>query len=193
MYSLSSLLKVFADQVDKAELRRLTKQALKSGMTLQKLVKASNFFKGEGFYRQFERCILEGRPLERGLLGKLSPYPVTPDAAALRRACPDVDKIFPGEGQPQHFPKFEPLCRVLAEVARQGGYSPEAYLRYALITLFEVYRRYLAPTTQLSVRADLFHDLVLGFLWFAKNEPFSKEAAEQLLERLGETDDHRQE
>lgn len=193
MYSLSSLLKIFADQVDKAELRRLTKQALKSGMTLQKLVKASNFFKGEAFYRQFERCILEGWPLERGLLGKLSPYPVTPDAAALRRACPDVDKIFPGEGQPQHFPKFEPLCRVLAEVARQGGYSPEAYLRYALITLLEVYRRYLAPATQLSVRADLFHDVVLGFLWFAKNEPFSKEAAQKLLERLGETDDHRQE
>lgn len=193
MYSLSSLLKIFADQVDKAELRRLTKQALKSGMTLQKLVKASNFFKGEAFYRQFERCVLEGWPLERGLLGKLSPYPVTPDAAALRRACPDVDRIFPGEGQPQHFPKFEPLCRVLAEVARQGGYSPEAYLRYALITLLEVYRRYLAPATQLSVRADLFHDVVLGFLWFAKNEPFSKEAAQKLLERLGETDDHRQE
>ncbi len=192
MYSLSSLIRYFADQVDKAELRRLTKQALKSGMTLQKLVKASNFFKGEAFYRQFERCILEGWPLERGLLGKLSPYPVTPDAAALRRACPDVDKIFPSESQPLHFPKFEPLCRVLAEVARQGEYSPEAYLRYALITLFEVYRRYLAPATQLSVRADLFQDLVLGFLWFAKNEAFSKEAAEKLLERLGETDDERQ-
>lgn len=190
MYSLSSLIRYFADQVDKAELRRLTKQALKSGMTLQKLVKASNFFKGEVFYRQFERCILEGWPLERGLLGKLSPYPVTPDAAALRRACPDVDNIFPGNG---HYPHFEPLCRVLAEVARQGGYSPEAYLRYALITLLEVYRRYLVPTTQLSVRADLFEDVVLGFLWFAKNEPFSKEAAEKLLERLGETDDHRQE
>lgn len=190
MYSLSSLIRYFADQVDKAELCRLTKQALKSGMTLQKLVKASNFFKGEVFYRQFERCILEGWPLERGLLGKLSPYPVTPDAAALRRACPDVDNIFPGNG---HYPHFEPLCRVLAEVARQGGYSPEAYLRYALITLLEVYRRYLVPTTQLSVRADLFEDVVLGFLWFAKNEPFSKEAAEKLLERLGETDDHRQE
>lgn len=94
MYSLSSLLKVFADQVDKAELRRLTKQALKSGMTLQKLVKPSSFFKGEAFYRQFERCILEGWALERGLLGKLSPYPVTPDPAAMRRACPDIDNIF---------------------------------------------------------------------------------------------------
>lgn len=190
MYSLSSLLKAFADQVDKAELRRLTKQALKSGMTLQKLVKPSNFFKGEAFYRQFERCILEGWALERGLLGKLSPYPVTPDAAALKRACPDIANIFPGNGQPPH---FEPWCRVLAEMARQGGYSPEAYLRYALITSLEVYRRYLLPTSQLSVRADLFQDVVLGFLWFAKNDPFSKEAAEKLLERLGETDDDRPE
>lgn len=188
MYSLSSLLKIFADHVDKAELRRLTKQALKSGMTLQKLVKPSSFFKGEAFYRQFERCILEGWALERGLLGKLSPYPVTPDPAAMRRACPDIDNIFPGNGRP---PRFEPWCRVLAEVARQSGYSPEAYLRYALITSFEVYRRCLLPTSQLSVRADLFQDVVLGFLWFAKNDPFSKEAAEKLLERLGETDDDR--
>lgn len=45
MYSLSSLLKIFADQVDKAELRRLTKQTLKMGSNLQKLVKPSNFFK----------------------------------------------------------------------------------------------------------------------------------------------------
>ena len=37
MYSLSSLLKVFADQVDKAELRKLTKPYLKMGLTLQKL------------------------------------------------------------------------------------------------------------------------------------------------------------
>lgn len=190
MYSLSSLLKIFADHVDKAELRRLTKQALKSGMTLQKLVKPSSFFKGEAFYRQFERCILEGWALERGLLGKLSPYPVTPDPAAMRRACPDIDNIFPGNGRP---PRFEPWCRVLAEVARQSGYSPEAYLRYALITSFEVYRRCLLPTSQLSVRADLFQDVVLGFLWFAKNDPFSKEAAEKLLERLGETDDDRPE
>lgn len=190
MYSLSSLLKIFADHVDKAELRRLTKQALKSGMTLQKLVKPSSFFKGEAFYRQFERCILEGWALERGLLGKLSPYPVTPDPAAMRRACPDIDNIFPGNGRP---PRFEPWCRVLAEVARQSGYSPEAYLRYALITSFEVYRSCLLPTSQLSVRADLFQDVVLGFLWFAKNDPFSKEAAEKLLERLGETDDDRPE
>lgn len=188
MYSLSSLLKVFADQVDKAELRRLTKQALKSGMTLQKLVKPSSFFKGEAFYRQFERCILEGWALERGLLGKLSPYPVTPDPAAMRRACPDIDNIFPGNGRP---PRFEPWCRVLAEVARQSGYSPEAYLRYAMITSLEVYRRDLLPTTPLSVRADFFEDVVLGFLWFAKNDPFSKEAAEKLLERLGEMDDER--
>ena len=109
MYSLSSLLKVFADQVDKAELRRLTKQALKSGMTLQKLVKPSSFFKGEAFYRQFERCILEGWALERGLLGKLSPYPVTPDPAAMRRACPDIDNIFPGNGRP---PRFEPWPKI---------------------------------------------------------------------------------
>ena len=95
MYSLSSLLKIFADQVDKAELRRLTKQTLKMGSNLQKLVKPSNFFKGEVFYRQFERCILEGWPLERGLLGKLSPYPVTPDPAVLERVCPDISKVFP--------------------------------------------------------------------------------------------------
>ncbi|BBF23551.1 coiled-coil domain-containing protein [Sutterella megalosphaeroides] len=188
MYSLSSLLKVFADQVDKAELRRLTKQALKSGMTLQKLVKASNFFKGEAFYRQFERCILEGRPLERGLLGKLSPYPVTPDAAAMRRACPDIDRAFPGNGKP---PLFEPWCRALTEMAKESKFSPEAYLRYAMITSLEVYRRDLLPTTPLSVRADFFEDVMLGFLWFAKNAPFSKEAAEKLLERLGETDDER--
>ena len=188
MYSLSSLLKVFADQVDKAELRRLTKQALKSGMALQKLVKPSNFFKGEAFYRQFERCVLEGRALERGLLGKLSPYPVTPDAAAMRRACPDIDRAFPGNGKP---PLFEPWCRALAEMAKESKFSPETYLRYAMITSLEVYRRDLLPTTPLSVRADFFEDVMLGFLWFAKNDPFSKEAAEKLSERLGETDDER--
>ena len=184
MYSLSSLLKVFADQVDKAELRRLTKQALKSGMTLQKLVKPSNFFKGEAFYRQFERCVLEGRAWERRLLVQLSPHPISVDAPALKRFSPDTK----GE-----YPRFELWCRALTEVAKESGLTPEAYLRYAMITLLEVYRSSLPPTTQLSIRADFYRDLTLGCLWFAKNDPFSKEAAEKLLERLGETDDERQE
>ena len=188
MYSLSSLLKIFADQVDKAELRRLTKQTLKMGSNLQKLVKPSNFFKGEVFYRQFERCILEGWPLERGLLGKLSPYPVTPDAAVLERVCPDISKVFPVSGQP---PLFEPWCRALAQIAKESGYAPEAYLRYAMISSLEAYRTAFRMTTPLSLRTEFFGLVMLGFLWFAKNDPFSKEAAQKLLERLGERDDVR--
>lgn len=188
MYSLSSLLKIFADQVDKAELRRLTKQTLKMGSNLQKLVKPSNFFKGEVFYRQFERCILEGWPLERGLLGKLSPYPVTPDAAVLERVCPDISKVFPVSGQP---PLFEPWCRALAQIAKESGYAPEAYLRYAMISSLEAYRTAFRMTTPLSLRTEFFELVMLGFLWFAKNDPFSKEAAQKLLERLGERDDVR--
>ena len=188
MYSLSSLLKIFADQVDKAELRRLTKQTLKMGSNLQKLVKPSNFFKGEVFYRQFERCILEGWPLERGLLGKLSPYPVTPDPAVLERVCPDISKVFPVSGQP---PLFEPWCRALAQIAKESGYAPEAYLRYAMISSLEAYRTAFRTTTPLSLRAEFFELVMLGFLWFAKNDPFSKEAAQKLLARLGERDDVR--
>ncbi len=188
MYSLSSLIRYFADQVDKAELRRLTKQALKSGMTLQKLVKPSNFFKGEAFYRQFERCILEGWVPERNLLGKLAPSGLVPDEAALTKACYDNSKGSPSEGMT---PDFEPWCQGLADVARKSGFEPEAYLRYALITTLEVYRTAFRTTTPLSVRAEFFELVILGYLWFAKNDPYSKEVAEKLLERLGETDDAR--
>lgn len=188
MYSLSSLLKVFADQVDKAELRRLTKQALKTGMTLQKLVKPSNFFKGEGFYRQFERCVLEGWVPERRLLGSLSPHPICPSGEEIRRFSTYRGDVVPELGK---FPRFDAWCQALAGVAKEKGIEGEGYLRYAMIASMMFFGCAMPKSLSLPERAEFIETVNLAWLRVAKNDPFSKEAAEKLLERLGETDNKR--
>lgn len=188
MYSLSSLLKVFADQVDKAELRKLTKPYLKMGLTLQKLVKPSNFFKGEVFYRQFERCVLDGLHWERALMVKLSPYPLVPKPDRVARLMSDLAQATAGLGES---PSFELWCRTLSEIGRENGWKPDGYITYALIMTLETHRIFMDSSAPLSDRAAFFAHLVLGFLRFAKNDPYTKEVAEKLLERLGETDDAR--
>lgn len=60
-----------------------------------------------------------------------------------------------------------------------------------MISSLEAYRTAFRMTTPLSLRTEFFELVMLGFLWFAKNDPFSKEAAQKLLERLGERDDVR--
>lgn len=188
MYSLSSLLKVFADQVDKAELRKITKPYLKMGLTLQKLVKPSNFFKGEVFYRQFERCVLDGLHWERALMVKLSPYPLVPKPDRVARLMSDLARAAAGLGES---PSFELWCRTLSEIGRENGWKPDGYITYALIMTLETHRIFMDSSAPLSDRAAFFEHLVLGFLRFAKNDPYTKEVAEKLLERLGETDDAR--
>lgn len=188
MYSLSSLLKVFADQVDKAELRKITKPYLKMGLTLQKLVKPSNFFKGEVFYRQFERCVLDGLHWERALMVKLSPYPMVPKPDRVARLMSDLARAAAGLGES---PSFELWCRTLSEIGRENGWKPDGYITYALIMTLETHRIFMDSSAPLSDRAAFFEHLVLGFLRFAKNDPYTKEVAEKLLERLGETDDAR--
>ena len=188
MYSLSSLLKVFADQVDKAELRKITKPYLKMGLTLQKLVKPSNFFKGEVFYRQFERCVLDGLHWERALMVKLSPYPLVPKPDRVARLMSDLAQAAAGLGES---PSFELWCRTLSEIGRENGWKPDGYITYALIMTLETHRIFMDSSAPLSDRAAFFEHLVLGFLRFAKNDPYTKEVAEKLLERLGETDDAR--
>ena len=188
MYSLSSLLKVFADQVDKAELRKITKPYLKMGLTLQKLVKPSNFFKGEVFYRQFERCVLDGLHWERALMVKLSPYPLVPKPDRVARLMSDLAQAAAGLGES---PSFELWCRTLSEIGRENGWKPDGYITYALIMTLETHRIFMDSSAPLSDRAAFFAHLVLGFLWGAKHDPYSKETAEKLLERLGETDDAR--
>ena len=188
MYSLSSLLKVFADQVDKAELRKITKPYLKMGLTLQKLVKPSNFFKGEVFYRQFERCVLDGLHWERALMVKLSPYPLVPKPDRVARLMSDLAQAAAGLGES---PSFELWCRTLSEIGRENGWNPDGYITYALIMTLETHRIFMDSSAPLSDRAAFFEHLVLGFLRFAKNDPYTKEVAEKLLERLGETDDAR--
>lgn len=188
MYSLSSLLKVFADQVDKAELRKITKPYLKMGLTLQKLVKPSNFFKGEVFYRQFERCVLDGLHWERALMVKLSPYPLVPKPDRVARLMSDLARAAAGLGES---PSFELWCKTLSEIGRENGWKPDGYITYALIMTLETHRIFMDSSAPLSDRATFFAHLVLGFLRFAKNDPYTKEVAEKLLERLGETDDAR--